>query len=205
LLKLSTFWYLRHETMTYGLEALIARYQRGIDEVAASLVDLVPLESQGTVMSRIQELEKAGVPAELAARFAWRRHIERAPDAVKIAQETGATINAVGRALYASAADLGVDRLIAEGGRLAARDFIERQAINRLLTQLFNAHRSLVARAVIDAGTEANAWDLWKTRHAARFGKAQAMLASLLADKAFTLARLTVAQGVLYDLVNAQT
>jgi len=87
-----------------------------------------------------------------------------------------------------------------------ARDFIERQAINRLLTQVFNAHRSLVARAVTEAGTEANkAWDLWKARHATRFGKAQALLSNLLGERTFTLARLTVAQGVLYDLVNAET
>jgi glutamate dehydrogenase len=204
LLKWSTVWYLRHETLTGGLEALIARYQRGIDEVTARLADFVPVEAQAGVKARMGELEKLGVPAELAARFAWRRHIQRAPDAVKIAQETGAALDAVSRALYASAADLGVDRLIAEGGRLAAKDFIERQAINRLLTQVFNAHRSLVARAVTEAGGKADAWDLWKQRHAARFGKVQASLANLLAEKAFTLARLTVAQGVLYDLVNAQ-
>ena len=203
LLKWSTVWYLRHETLTHGLEELIARYERGIDEVTARLVDFVPAEAQAAVKAREEELEKAGVPAALAQRFAWQRHIQRAPDAVKIAQETGATLAVAGRALYASAGDLGVDRLIAEGGRLAAKDFIERQAINRLLTQVFNAHRSLVARAVTEAGSEADAWEAWKTRNAARFGKAQTALAHLLAEKPFTLARLTVAQGVLYDLVNA--
>ncbi|MBL8895692.1 MAG: NAD-glutamate dehydrogenase, partial [Rhizobiales bacterium] len=204
LLKLATVWYLRHERLTDGLEALTARYERGIDEVAARLVEFVPAKSQEEVASRIEELVKAGIPAELAQRFAWQRHVQRAPDAVKIADETGATIDAVARALYASAADLGVDRLIAEGGKLTAKDFVERQAINRLLTQVFNAHRSLVARAVTEAGTEANqAWDLWKSHHAARFGKAQALLTNLLAERTFTLARLTVAQGVLYDLVSA--
>ncbi|MBL8909036.1 MAG: NAD-glutamate dehydrogenase [Rhizobiales bacterium] len=205
LLKLATIWYLRHESLSGGLELLIARYESGIDEVAAMLVDFVPADAQAPVRERLAELEKAGVPAGLATRFAWQRHVQRAPDVVKIAQETGATIPAVGRALYASASDLAVDRLIAEGSQLAARDFVERQAINRLLTQVFNAHRSLVARAVTESGTEADkAWDLWKTHHAARFGKAQTLLSNLLAERSFTLARLTVAQGVLHDLVNAQ-
>ena len=204
LLKLATTWYLRHESLSGGLEALIARYERGIEDVSSQLVDFVPADAQDEVKARLNQLEKAGVPAGLAAKFAWQRHAQRAPDVVKIAQETGATIAAVGRALFASAGDLGVDRLIAEGGRLPAKDFVERQAINRLLTQVFNAHRALVARAVTDAGAEANkAWDLWKAHHAARFGKAQAMLSNLLAERNFTLARLTVAQGALYDLVNA--
>jgi glutamate dehydrogenase len=206
LLKLATTWYLRHENLGGGLEALIARYERGIEEVSGQLGDFVPLEAQEGVKARVGELEKAGVPSMLASKFAWQRHVQRAPDVVKISEETGATIAAVGRALYASASDLGVDRLIAEGSRLEARDFIERQAINRLLTQVFNAHRSLVARAVTEAGSEANtAWHLWKAHHAARYGKAQAILLNLLAERTFTLARLTVAQGVLHDLVSVQT
>jgi glutamate dehydrogenase len=206
LLKWATVWYLRHENMSSGLESLIARYERGIEDVAGRLVHFVPVEAQKEVKERLKDLEKAGVPADLAAKFAWQRHVQRAPDVVKIAEDTGATIAAVGRALYASASDLGVDRLIAEGSRLVAKDFVERQAINRLLTQVFNAHRSLVARAVAEAGTDANeAWDLWKARHVARFGKAQAMLSNLLSERSFALARLTVAQGVLYDLVNTQT
>jgi glutamate dehydrogenase len=205
LLKWATIWYLRHENMNSGLESLIARYERGIAEVAGQLVDFVPAEAQKEVRRRLEDLERAGVPADLAAKFAWQRHVQRAPDVVKIAEETGATIAAVGRALYASAGDLGVDRLIAEGSKLGAKDFVERQAINRLLTQVFNAHRSLVARAVAEAGAQPNeAWELWRAHHAARFGKAQALLSNLLAERSFTLARLTVAQGVLYDLVSAQ-
>ncbi len=203
LLKWATIWYLRHEAVGGGLEALIARYEHGISEVVAKLVEFVPAQAQDEVKTRLDAFEKAGVPGALAARFAWQDHAQRAPDVVKIAQETGATIDAVGHALYASASDLGVDRLIAGGSRLAARDFVERQAINRLLTQVFNAHRSLVAQVVSEAGSRNDAWDLWKARHAVRFGKAQATLSNLLAERSFTLARLTVAQGVLYDLANA--
>ena len=109
----------------------------------------------------------------------------------------------VGRALYASAADLGIDRLIVEGGRLAAKDFIERQAINRLLTQVFNAHRSLVARVVTETAPDRDAWHDWKERHTMRYDKTQAALGGLLSETNFTLARLTVAQGLLSDLVSA--
>jgi NAD-specific glutamate dehydrogenase len=69
---------------------------------------------------------------------------------VLIAAKTGATLDMVGRALYASAADLGIDKLILEGSKLAAKDFVERQAINRLLTQVFSSHRALVAQAVTE-------------------------------------------------------
>jgi len=85
LLKWATIWYLRHENLSSGLESLIARYERGIEEVAGQLVDFVPAEAQDEVKDRLDELEKSGVPAALAAKFAWQRHVQRAPDVVKIA------------------------------------------------------------------------------------------------------------------------
>jgi len=201
LLKFATVWFLRHESPAQGLEALAALYARGIEEISGKLATLVPAAGQSDVAARREELALEGVPENIAQEFAWHRYLYRAPDIVLIAARTGATLDVVGRALYASAADLGIDRLILEGRKLAAKDFVERQAINRLLTQLFSSHRALVAQAVTEAqGTDA-AWPAWVERHGARYRKAQTALAGLLGDKAFTLARLTVAQGLIHDLV----
>jgi glutamate dehydrogenase len=201
LLKWSTVWFLRHESPANGLEALVALYAGGIEEISGKLDSLVPAAGHDDVEARREELIEAGVPEKIAKEFAWHRHLYRAPDIVRIAAQTEATLDVVGRALYASAADLGIDRLILEGSKLAAKDFIERQAINRLLTQVFSSHRALVAQAVTEAQGNVAAWPAWVERHGDRYRKTQTALASLLGDKAFTLARLTVAQGLIHDLV----
>ena len=60
LLKWATIWYLRHENLSGGLESLITRYERGIDEVAGQLVDFVPAEAQDEVKARIAEAREGG-------------------------------------------------------------------------------------------------------------------------------------------------
>ena len=98
------------------------------------------------------DLVKAGVPEETAARISRHRFLARAPDVVKIASQSGAGIPAVAAALYGSAFELGIERLIEEGLRLKARDLLERQAINRLMAQLFATHRAIVAGIVKGEG-----------------------------------------------------
>jgi NAD-specific glutamate dehydrogenase len=118
-------------------------------------------------------------------------------DVVKIASQSGATIPAVAAALYGSASELGIERLIEEGLRLKARDLLERQAINRLMAQLFATHRAIVTSIVTGEGGLAG----WRSRNAERLANVIATIETILASKPFDIARFAVAQGTLADLV----
>ena len=152
--------------------------------------DLIGMAAHGS------DLVKVGVPEQTAARIARQRFMARAPDVVKIAAQSGAGIPAVAAALYGSAFELGIERLVEEGLRLKARDLLERQAINRLMAQLFSTHRAVVTSIVAGEGGLAG----WRSRNDERLANVIATIETVLASKPFDIARFAVAQGTLADL-----
>ncbi|WP_162913972.1 NAD-glutamate dehydrogenase [Taklimakanibacter lacteus] len=196
LLRWTTVWFLRHEELADGLQQLIARYRDGLAKVNASLAKTVPASDLKQMQERQDELEKQNVPAALARKLASHRFLQRAPDIVKIAERTGAGIEAVAAILFASASDLGVEKLIEEGNALRARDLLERQAINRLRAQVFESHRGIVTRIL----KEKMGWAEWREKNQARAAAVIEAMNTILASKPFDIARYAVAQGTLADL-----
>ncbi|MBK1868328.1 NAD-glutamate dehydrogenase [Aestuariivirga sp. YIM B02566] len=196
LLRWSTVWFLRHEKLDDGLQQLIERYRDGLAKVEAVLAKTVPAADLEQMKARQSELEKQGVPAKLAAKLASHRFLQRAPDIVKIAERTGAGIDAVAAVLFATASELGVERLIEEGNALRARDLLERQAINRLRAQVFENHRGIVTR-IVESKTS---WADWRAKNEARAAAVIENMDTILASKPFDIARYAVAQGTLADL-----
>lgn len=196
LLRWSTVWFLRHEKLDDGLQQLIEGYRDGFAKVEALLATTVPAADLEAMQARQSDLEKQGVPAKLAAKLASHRFMQRAPDIVKIAERTGASIDAVASVLFATASELGVERLIEEGNALRARDLLERQAINRLRAQVFENHRGIVTRI---AQTKMG-WADWRAKNEARASAVIENMETILASKPFDIARYAVAQGTLADL-----
>ncbi|TMJ38497.1 MAG: NAD-glutamate dehydrogenase, partial [Alphaproteobacteria bacterium] len=196
LLRWTTVWFLRHEKLDDGLQQLIERYRDGLAKVEAVLAKTVPAVNLVQMQERRSELEKLNVPAPLAGKIASHRFLQRAPDIVKIAEKSGASIEAVASVLFATASDLGVERLIEEGNALRARDLLERQAINRLRAQVFENHRGIVRR-IVDGKM---AWAEWRERNKARADMVIENMDTILASKPFDIARYAVAQGTLADL-----
>jgi glutamate dehydrogenase len=196
LLRWTTVWFLRHERLDQGLHQLIGKYRDGLAQVDAVLATTVPEAAVKEMQDRQSELEKQGVPPELARKIASHRFLQRAPDIVKIAETSGAGIEAVAAVLFATASDLSVERLIEEGNRLRARDLLERQAINRLRAQVFENHRGIVAR-IVNSKTD---WPEWRDKNRARANAVIENMETILASKPFDIARFAVAQGTLADL-----
>jgi glutamate dehydrogenase len=196
LLRGATIWFLRHEKLGEGLEDMISRYRKGLDAVEAALTSSVPEPDLNGMAAHSRDLVKAGVPEETAARIARQRFLARAPDVVKIAAQSRAPVPAVAAALYGSAYELGIERLVEEALRLKARDLLERQAINRLMGQLFATHRAIVTGIVAGEGGLA----AWRERNGERLGHVTQTIETILASKPFDIARFAVAQGTLADL-----
>ena len=93
------------------------------------------------------------------------------------------------RVLFASSGELGIDRLLVLTGQMETADSYERIAINRLLDQIFQSHRAIVAHAVAGEG----GWEGWRLRHQAAMRALEESLAEMTSEKRFSLARLSVA------------
>jgi glutamate dehydrogenase len=71
-----------------------------------------------------------------------------------------------------------------------------RQAINRLMAQLFATHRAIVTSIVTGEGGLA----AWRSRNGERLATVTQTIETILASKPFDIARFAVAQGSLADL-----
>ena len=165
-------------------------------EVEKTLEETVPERDRRAADEHAATLEASAVPRPLARRLARNRFLQRAPDIVKIAADSKKDIAAAAAALFQSSSDLSFERLTQEASQLKARDLLERQAINRLMSQLYEIHRHIVGRALNEDG----AWPAWRQRNAARVDAALANIEAILASKPFDVARFAVAQGTLAEL-----
>ena len=199
LMRRLTIWYLRNAPVHQGLEELVAHYTAGIAELSASLSKVLPENARAPLKERVEAYVKAGVPEAMARSFAGLRYLQRGPDVVLVASETGRSIETVARVFFEAAGDLGIDRLIGQAVSLEARDFYERLAINRIIDSIFQAHRGIVVKAVSGKSKDVS-WSRWVEAHEGAIERVRKGLDELLAEKAFDLPRLTVAASQLNEL-----
>ena len=203
LVRRTTQWFLRNADLAGSLAETAERYRTGIDEVARIIEEVLPEAGRAALAERRAEIVAQGVPEDAARRLAGLSFLARAADVVQAAAQSGASLEAAGRALYGSAIGLGVDLLIRQADGMTAEDFYERLAINRMIDQVFLSHRAINTQILAVAGTEDNPWTSWCRSAGARVEQAQKRIHGLLADKSFGLAKLAVAQGALADLATA--
>lgn len=189
LLRRGTVWFLRHAPIHERLETVAAHYRDGMNRLRDGLPDFLPEAGAQKLAERRASFMAAGLDPSTATRFAGLRLLQRGPDIVQVAQASEKPLGDVARVLYASSGDLGVDRLLVLAGQMKAADFYERIAINRLLDQIFQSHRAIVALAV----SAQDGWDGWRMRHQSAIRAMEESLADMTAEKSFSLARLSVA------------
>jgi glutamate dehydrogenase len=204
LVRRATQWFVRNSELKSGLEDIVTRFRAGIDRLRASLGDQLPETVLTALNARIAELSAAGVPENIAQDIAKLGYLQRAPDIVQVAGECGASLTQAAKVLYASGAQFEIDHMLMRAGELAAKDFFERLAINRMMDQLFLAHRVL-AKSVLEAeGPAEDPWGKWLAAHNDRVKAVSKSISDLLAEKPFDLPKLSVAQGLIWDLSAAR-
>jgi glutamate dehydrogenase len=200
LVRRATQWFLRNSELSSGLNQIVAQYRGGIDQLKASISEHLPQSAVQALERRAEELKSAGLPEEAARRFATLSYLQRAPDIVQVANECGSTLASAARVLYASGVQFHVDTIIRRAEDLVAKDFFERLAINRTGDQIFLAHRAITKAALAQHGKESDPFTAWAAAHSGRIGITLKTISELLAEKSFDLAKLSVAQGLLWDL-----
>jgi len=193
-------WFLRNVDLEEDLEALASRFQRGVDAVAAGLDQALSPDAAARRSARAEDLLKAGLPGPLAQRFSALLALEGATDAVLIAERAGRPTDVAAAALFAVADLFEVGRLVRAAQAITAADYYERLAIDQALDQIGVAARGVAMKALSDApqadGRAAvEAW-LEGAEGAVRVRRAVIEIA----ESGLTLARLSVAAGLMRDL-----
>ncbi len=190
-------WFLRN---TSGdLETVVARFRKGIAEVAAALDAALLPDAKAHRASERARWVAEGVPDALAARIADLPALSGAPDIVLVAAEARADIATVAATYFAVDAAFKLGALVEQGQDVTAADYYDRLALDRALGQIAAAHRQLAAAVAAGGGKGVDGVDAWIAAHAEDVDRVRAGIAAIVAS-GLTVSKLTVAASLLDDL-----
>jgi glutamate dehydrogenase len=195
-------WFMRNARLMAGsLTETVGTFKAGIGAVSASLdLSLRPAAAAARA-ARMAELVKMGAPEPLARALADLASLSSAPDIVVIAGTSGKPIEAVAVAHFGVDDMLGIGALSTAASKMPLADAYDRLARDRAVATIGTAHRGITAKVVALHATDdapGAALDAFMAKDP-NVARARERLGALAAS-APSIARLTVAAGLLEDL-----
>ena len=195
-------WFMRNAQLASGsLTEQIAAFKVGIGTVAANLDQCLRPAAVLARTAQAKELVDAGIPKPLSRSIADLAALSSAPDIVLNVQKTGKPVRTVASAHFGSDDALGIGALLAAAAQLPLPDAYDRLARDRAVAVIGDAHRRITAKIVelyaVD-GEPGKALESWIAADPS-VGRARERLNAIAASAA-SIAKLTVAAGLLYDL-----
>ncbi|MBS7696813.1 MULTISPECIES: NAD-glutamate dehydrogenase [unclassified Chelatococcus] len=200
-------WFIRNADFhAEGIQKIVARYRRGIATVEAALPLALSADAREGLEARSVSLEEAGIPAPLARRLAALSELGAAPDIVRISQASDRGADEVAAIHFAVESSFRLRELAAAARELSVTDYYDRLALGRALGGIASAHRRLTSAIVAtgaparDAAAAREAVHRWATARGGEVERIRSTVESIAAS-GLTLSRLTVAAGLIGDLV----
>ena len=195
-------WFVRNADFSGGLDGVAQRFGDGIRALASGLATALPVPLQAAMAERLADLEKAGVPGDLAIRLAALPQLAAAPDIVLVAEKSGEPVPAVAATFFATDECFALGSLIARTQTVPVKDYYDRLALDRAIDQIEQARRRITSEIVAGckpmAGEAAVAhWLETRGKDVARIRKAVGDIAA----SGLTLSKATVAASLLGDVV----
>ncbi|HTW34137.1 MAG TPA: NAD-glutamate dehydrogenase [Rhizomicrobium sp.] len=208
LLRRLGLWFLVNVPANADLGETIAQYREGVEKLRGTFATLVsPYEAHDTE-ARIAHLRDAGVPLDIAEDVSVLPLLASAPEIVMLAAARNLPIDLVAGAYFALGATIGLDRLRGLAAHISGGEHWDRLAVRRIVDDLYAGQRGLVGDALKDAGpdatTRAQGAELvkaWADARADALGRTKSFLAELERTGDLSIAKLTLANSQIHELV----
>jgi glutamate dehydrogenase len=209
LLRRLGLWFLANVPADADLASTIETYRKGLDALKGRFEGLVSDYERQDTKDRIAELERAGVPHDIADEVGALPLFGAAPEIAQLAQKDGLAVELVAGAYFAIGAEVGIDRLRGLSRRIVGAEHWDRLAIRRLTDDLFAAQRALTgdALALIEGGKAqgtrvdgTEAAKEWVKRHESMLSRVKSFLAALESTGELSIAKLTLASSQIREL-----
>jgi len=223
LVERSTRWLVRARQRTIDIAATVAQFAPGAAMLAASLPELLDEGDRAVWDVKIDKLQAAGVPSELAGRVAGMPSWFPALDIVEVSEATECKLDAVTAVYFRLGGRLQLNWLrdrIAELPRVNRWQALARSALR---DDLYSLHRALtqdvlgpapadavesggagVLGVAAAAGADA-AIDAWTVANAGAVERCRAMLGDIRATRTYDLTTLPVALCEVRNLLHGAT
>ncbi len=209
LLRRLGLWFLVNVPADADLGETIARHRAGVEALSGTFSSLVsPYEAHDTE-ARIQQLQQAGAPLDVAEDVAVLPLLGAAPEIAQLAFNRSLDVDLVAGAYFAVGAIVGLDRVRGLAWRISGTEHWDRLAIRRIVDDLFAGQRALTAQVL--AGFEhekidrtraegSKAADEWAEQHADALARTRAFLDELERSGDLSIAKLTLANSQIHEL-----
>jgi len=209
LLRRLGLWFIANVPPEADFAATIALYRAGLEKLKGRFEVLISEYEKRDTIDRIAELEKAGVPHDLADEIGALPLFGTAPEIAQIANSKNLSVDLVAGAYFTIGAEVGIDKLRGLSRRIVGLEHWDRLAIRRLNDDLFSAQRSLTNDALSLLGKNdaqgtredgAAVAKQWVKAHEGALSRAKAFLGALEGAGELSIAKLTLANSQIREL-----
>jgi glutamate dehydrogenase len=132
----------------------VAADMAGFSDFEDALPDSGPKEWQQAHEKEEYEMSEAGVPPDLARRYAYRRQLVHAPDAIVLANQFDRDVSEVAEVMFGAGQAVGLDRLEEMAAGYNFTDGWQRWALEALEDDMVGIRRQLTERVLEKAGND---------------------------------------------------
>jgi glutamate dehydrogenase len=204
LVERATRWLVRANPHEIDIAVTVRRYEHGAAALATALPGVLEGDDRDAHDDRIAELERAGVPTELAARTAAMSPLLAVFDIVEVADATEQQLEPVMTTYFRLGCQLELDWLRDRILELPRANRWQALARAALRDDLYTLHRALT-RQVLDTGGpgagSGTAIETWSARNETALKRCEAMIADIKGSRSYDTTTLPVALREVRNLI----
>ncbi|WP_438751203.1 NAD-glutamate dehydrogenase [Pararhizobium sp. O133] len=196
---------LRTRAMQAPLGEAIQELRDALQKLKSTLKSAIPEDATAEVRQRAAYFAERGVPAALADEIASLAVMTFMPEIIQISADTGVTLARTAQSYFGVTQNLRIARLLAAAERVSATEQYEAMALSRSINDIATARKDITIAVLNDKKDERNPVGAWQDGDRIRISRVTDQLTQLTEKGETTLAKITVAAGLLSDLAQNRT
>jgi len=195
-----TAWFLKNDIEAPSIEARIEKLKSARKTLEPKLSAMLPDFTQERLEERAHNLFRDGAPEPLAERIAFLHVSELIPDIVQVAAKSGADLAVAARAFFEVTQAFRIGRIADAARSIGVTDYYDGLALTRATDGIGAARRDIAAAALESYPKAAHPVAEWLEAGGEAIERTRRRLQSLTEAGDITVARLSVAAGLMTDL-----
>lgn len=195
-----TGWQLKNGAEGASVAERVAALRAARKVLEPALPKLLPPFMQERLAERTASFEAEGAPAPLARQLAMLGVAEIIPDIALLAAQAGAALDKSAQAFLGVSEAFRIGRIEEAARSIQPTDYYEGLALARASDMIGAARRGIAASALQAAPDRGDPVSLWLGAGGERVARARERLQALIEGGEISVARLTVAAGLMTDL-----
>ncbi|MDO9416776.1 NAD-glutamate dehydrogenase [Pararhizobium sp.] len=180
------------------IDQVVKNIRMALEKLKPALPGVIPDYMSENAQQRAEYFKLNGVPADLAEKLTTLATTTLVPEVMQISAESGASLTKTAQGYFGTTQKLRIAGLLASAQRISVTDQYEAMALARSVSDISNARRDITMSALTDQKAK-------ESGDTERLGRIGEQLSQLTESGEITLAKISVAAGLLGDLAQKRS